>query len=199
MSNNPTGWLPVLLTSLTAGGAIGAVITTYGAKSRERRQARSEVIACLQRIEVMRLSRPAKDGLLYVAADFAELETKCMVAGVPRELVFLYKTANQRWTRLTPPKGLEGHAAEDMVAVAAFLAILALIDRAAELLTEAVWHPLLSRPLRRRRIESLTKMINDISGRSSQMPSVESAYIEWKALAGDNSQVETRNDVTSAG
>jgi hypothetical protein len=184
MSTNPAGWLPLIITSLTAGGAVGAVVTTYGGKSRERRQARSEVIACLQRIEVARLSKPTKDGLLYVAADFAELETKCMIAGVPRELVFLYKTASERWAGLTPSKGLGDQATDGKRALAEFLAVFAFIDRAAELLTEALWHPLLSRPLRHRHTEGLKGMINEVSGRPSEMSSVNTAYRNWQTVTG---------------
>ena len=184
MSTNPAGWLPLIITSLTAGGAVGAVITTYGGKSRERRQARSEVIACLQRIEVARLSRPTKEGLLYVAADFAELETKCMIAGVPRELVFLYKTISERWAGLTPSKGLGGQPIDEKRALVEFLAAFAFIDRAAELLTEALWRPLLSRPLRNKRMRALDKMINEVSGRPMEMFSANTAYRNWRAVTG---------------
>jgi hypothetical protein len=186
MSTNPAGWLPLIITSLTAGGAVGAVITTYGGKSRERRQARSEVIACLQRIEVARLSRPTKEGLLYVAADFAELETKCMIAGVPRELVFLYRTISERSAGLTPSKSPRGQPTDEKRALAEFLAAFAFISRAAELLTEALWHPLLSRPLRHRRMEALKEMINEVSGRPPEMLSAGTAYRNWRVVTGND-------------
>src|ERR1035437_6349200 len=78
-------YLVGLLGALGAGGVIGTVITTYGGKSRERRHARSDVIACLLPIEIERRSKPVGEGLQFDEVDFAALEVKCMIAGVPRD------------------------------------------------------------------------------------------------------------------
>jgi hypothetical protein len=189
MSSNVAGLLPVAVTALAAGAGgavIGAVITTYGGKARERRQARSGVIACLSAIEIKRRRKtPGGDGIPYTADDFPELEVKCMIAGVPRDLLRLYQEATERFQGLTSPPDMK-NLAEQAPQLGVYLAASSFIGRAAEMLTEAAWHPLLSRPLRRRRARKLIKMIDDIShasGRTAYMFSHKDYYRLWRYAA----------------
>jgi hypothetical protein len=189
MDTGPVGWLPIIATSasaILAGGAAGAIITTYGGKARERRQARSDVITTLSRIEIARLSQQADHGPSIDVASIAELETKCMLAGVPRELSVMYKSANDRWRESRPPATPPAEVAGLAYIQAMITDWIALqtIERSAELLTNALWHPWLSRPLRHWHVRKLEQRINAVSGRRGQLPSRDNTYRMWRQVSG---------------
>jgi hypothetical protein len=85
MSGVATGWLPLVFTTL-GGGAVGSLIASYGSQARERRAARSEAMAFLQRFEIARGRKPGIGGNDFDDNDIAELETRCLLAGMPRYL-----------------------------------------------------------------------------------------------------------------
>jgi hypothetical protein len=185
MSSGPTGWLPVIVTSLTslaAGGSAGAFITTYGGKARDRRKIRSDVFAALSSIEIARRSKPYENGPSVGEPQIAELETKCMLAGVPRELTYLYKAANDQFKDARPPT--TAATLNDLVGFAAHLAALMAIGHAADLISNALWHPWRSRPLRHWRARKLEKMISDVSGQQHKRLTTRDIYRIWRELAG---------------
>ena len=150
MSSSPTGWLPLVFTTLGAGVA-GSLIATYGGgQLRERRKARSEVMASLQRFETARLTRPAGEGFDYDEKDMAELSSRCVLAGIPQYLVSPYQLANEA-TKHRKPESRPGRpSAEVNLDEAVDFVADALTNDAAALLALAVWHPWLNVFLRRR-------------------------------------------------
>lgn len=56
MSSGPSGWLPLVFTTLGAGVA-GSIITAYGTQARARRKARSRAMTALEQIEATRRVR----------------------------------------------------------------------------------------------------------------------------------------------
>lgn len=152
MSGVPVGWLPLVFTTL-GGGAVGSLIASYGSQARDRRAARSEAMAFLQRFEIARSRKPVIDGNDFDDNDLAELETRCLLAGIPRYLVDLYKQVNEsgryQGYRKADPAMSE---MEDLVR-------FELISRAARLLASAVWHPWLTAPSRRWRARQLRRSL----------------------------------------
>jgi hypothetical protein len=134
MSSGASGWLPLVFTTL-GGGVVGSSITTYGAQGRARRQARSRAMTALEHIEAARLARPAGEGFAYDRQAFAELEARCMMAGVPRRPVYWYKSLS------------EAAAGKDMD-LGPIMATIHLIGYPGQLIYQALWHPYLSKPRR---------------------------------------------------
>jgi hypothetical protein len=156
MSGGPTGWFPLIFTTVAAGG-VGSVIATYGGQARERRNARSGVIACLQRLEVARKTHKSAEVFDYDTA-MAELSAQCVLANVPRYLMDLYELANDapkysrpRQRPLSPPA--EKFPDRDVEAATVLVA-----DEAARLLGSAVWHPWLSGFFRRRKARDIREL-----------------------------------------
>jgi hypothetical protein len=159
MSSGPTGWLPLILTTFGAGVA-GSLIATYGGQSRERRKARSEAMASLQKLETARLTRPVIKGFNYDDQDMAELSARCILAGVPQYLVSLYQFANEAPRYLgTPHDGPARPSVELAFDEAREMLASALIEDAAVLLARALWHPWLSAFFRRRRARKTRDII----------------------------------------
>jgi hypothetical protein len=157
MSSGPTGWLPLVLTTFGAG-AVGSLIATYGGQSRERREARSQVMASLQKLETARLTRPVIKGSDYDDEDMAELSARGILAGVPQYLVSLYQLANEAPRYGGTPRPGRSSAELDFDEAQEMLAFT-LIDDAAILLARAVWHPWLSVFFRRRRARKVRDLI----------------------------------------
>jgi len=161
MSGAVTGWLPLVFTTL-GGGAVGSLIASYGSQARERRAARSEAMAFLQRFEIARGRKPATDND-FDDSDLAELETRCLLAGMPRYLVDLYKQVNEsgRYRGYVKVKSspiaelIADPAIDEMAAVVRS----ELISRTAGLLASAVWHPWLTAPSRRWRAQRLRRIL----------------------------------------
>ncbi len=150
MGSVPAGWLPLVFTTLGAGAA-GSLLASYGSQARGRRAARSEAMAFLQRIEIARGRRPINEGNDFDDNDLAELESRCLLAGISRRLVDLYKLTNEsgryRGGPNPPGSGLvvvEDPAVEELRELVRH----ELIVRAAGLLASTVWHPWLTAPIR---------------------------------------------------
>ena len=60
--SSAVNWLPLVFTTL-GGGAVGSLIATYGSQARDRRAARSEAMASIQRFELARGKRLAAKSL----------------------------------------------------------------------------------------------------------------------------------------
>lgn len=97
-------WLTFLLAAI-GGGSTGAIIATWTATARDRRQARANVRQALAQAEEAAL--PAQDSSpdgrkLVEALD--HLDTAVMLAHLPRVLTDLYKDATVTyWTTTAPP------------------------------------------------------------------------------------------------
>lgn len=162
MSGVATGWLPLVFTTL-GGGAVGSLIASYGSQARERRAARCEAMAFLQRFEIARGRKPAIAGNDFDDNDLAELETRCLLAGMPRYLVDLYKQVNEScryrgYAKAGPPLIAElvtDPAIDEMEDLVRY----ELISRTAGLLASAVWHPWLTAPSRRWRARRLRRIL----------------------------------------
>jgi hypothetical protein len=90
MGNAPD-WL-LILTGL-GGGVLGAIITTNGAQTKERRQARATAREALRQAEAICLRQhPGNE----VTRAFDELETAAMLAGLPRTLINVHRRARER-------------------------------------------------------------------------------------------------------
>ena len=106
-----TDWatlVPALAAALGIGSFAGAVVSTYGGKGRDRRQARSRALDGLERLEIARRTRPAAQGSYYDRQQFTELCAKCMIAGVPRYIVSVYDhfcEVGGRFTSVDDPGG----------------------------------------------------------------------------------------------
>ena len=92
MSSGPSGWFPLILTTLGAG-ATGAVISTYGTQTRERRQARAAAREALRNVENL---TPSPDTREQVAAALDAFDTSAMLAGLPRKVTVLHREARLR-------------------------------------------------------------------------------------------------------
>jgi len=110
MSSEPSGWLPLVLTTLGAG-AIGAVISTYGTQTRERRHARAAAREALRDVENL---TPSPDTRERVAAALDAFDTSAMLAGLPRQVTALHREARLRscWYPDIPLAGDSSKAAE---------------------------------------------------------------------------------------
>jgi hypothetical protein len=160
VSGGPSGWLPIIVTTFGAGIA-GSLIATYGGQARARRKARSRVMATLLRLETARLNRPAHDVVDYSDVDMAELQARCVLAGVPNFTVRLYLVTNEDRRYYDPswkPLPFEGsmRQAQDTLK-------FALISQSARLLAFTIWHPWLSIPVRRVRARRLSRMRREMA------------------------------------
>jgi hypothetical protein len=148
MSSGPVGWLPLVFTTLGAG-IVGSVIATYGGQARARRKARSKVVACLQKLEIARLTRETTDGLDYDQHKMGELRALCVLAGVPQYLMNLYQAANEG--PKGPARTHTANASPEEVKLSEMTDTLgvSLAGQAALVLVWTVWHPWLSLLFRR--------------------------------------------------
>jgi hypothetical protein len=181
MSSGPTGWLPLVLTTLGAGAA-GSVIATYGGQSRERRKARSQVMACLQRLEIARVTRPGNEPFYYDDKGLAELSTRCIVAGVPQHLVHLYELANDVSRGSGGREQPDRPAARVRLEEARDLLIYSATTDVAALLARTVWHPWLSVLFRRRRAKQLQdRIMTAYPGANAEKRMGAYALEEWES------------------
>jgi hypothetical protein len=163
MSSGPGGWLPLVLTTF-GGGVVGSAITTYGAQGRARRKARSRAMIALEHIEATRLARTVGEAFAYDRQAFAELEARCMMAGVPRQPVYWYKALS------------EGAAGKDMD-LGPIVASVRLIGYPGQLIYQALWHPYLSKLRRPFQLRRLQRTISRAS-KIHQMEWLESVHDE---------------------
>jgi hypothetical protein len=145
-------WGLVILTA-AGSGVIGAAVTTYGSQARERRTARGEVRACLQRVEQLarRIDTTAQGYHPQLTAALDDLQGAMLAAGMPYYLAAFYtdvrllayaanvtETPEQR--RLPRSHSLVAGRVAHQTAV---------------LLARGIWHPWLSAPTRKWRIRKL--------------------------------------------
>ncbi len=148
-----TSWVPLVLTTLGAG-AVGSIITTYGAQASDRRAARAKARESLTKAE--NLSKGSDVTHEQITAAMDELEISAMIARLPRALVDLHRVARVRlWAaRLAAPRG-EDPILTDPAAIASVRVGV----EAGQLLSAAMWHPWLTAPYRWYRTRRLTKLL----------------------------------------
>lgn len=89
-------------------------------------------MTALEHIEAARLARTVGEGFAYDRQAFAELEARCMMAGIPRQPVYWYKALS------------EAAAGKDMDP-GPIIAAVRLIGYPGQLIYQALWHPYLSK------------------------------------------------------
>jgi hypothetical protein len=169
--------IPSIAGAVGFGTFAGSVITTYGGRGRERRKARSKALADLEEVEVHRLTLSFNEGPYYDFATFAKLNTKCMIAGVPRPVLSLYDQicyANRRYVGPPPHDGREGHASYHGA-----MASLWLADQAAQLIRDTLWHPRLILPFRWWRTRRLRRKVMILYGDYWQGRLTRVTYRTW--------------------
>jgi hypothetical protein len=85
MSSDPSGWLPLILSTF-GGGVVGSLLTTYTSQTHERRSARVQVRVCLGKVYAASRDPQLKE--LIEAVE--ELYQAGMIAGLPEELLQLH-------------------------------------------------------------------------------------------------------------
>jgi hypothetical protein len=149
-----TDWVPLLLTGLGAG-VIGSVITTYGSQARERRDARKEALARLA--EADRAAGQTSGDRSAILDAGRAVGTAALLAAVPMYVVDTYLLAYEavRDDRLkwAPPR-VTSH---DPASVGIYV-----YREATELLTRALWHPLLTLPVRRYRSRRTRRFLTGV-------------------------------------
>jgi len=90
MTNTAVTWAPIIFSAL-ASGTVAAVVTTFGGQARARRKARTRILRRLGRLEVARSAafEHLEGGFSLDAELIADLEARCMLAGVPRFAVVM--------------------------------------------------------------------------------------------------------------
>lgn len=149
MSNTVGAWIPLIFTTLGAG-AVGSIITTYGGQGRTRRKARSRAMSALEHIESARLARTVGEGFEFDREAFAELEARCMMAGVPRQPVYWFSALSQS-------------AHGKVMDPGPIIATYRLITYSSLLIYQVLWHPWLSRILLPYRLWRLRRAIKRCS------------------------------------
>ena len=148
-----TSWVPLVLTTLGAG-AVGSIITTYGAQASDRRAARARARESLTKAE--NLSKGGDVTHEQITAAMNDLEISAMIACLPRNLIDLHRVARVRlWAarRAAPP-------GEDAILTdPAAIASVRVGVEAGQLLSAAMWHPWLTAPYRRYRTRRLAKIL----------------------------------------
>ncbi len=138
-----TDWPLIIFTTL-GGGTVGAVVTTFGGQARARRKARAKILKTLRELEVERIEafEHFDDGEFCLNSDLlADLETRCMLAGVPRFPVrtyrLAYESARMASSSATDATWIHGRPSKRALTSS-------LMDEAAKHLAASVWHPWLS-------------------------------------------------------
>ena len=149
-------WVLVMAASL-ASGTLSALVTTYGARTKERREARAKVHACFQKVE--QLSRhpdPAQEYYRQLLSALEDLEGASLVAAAPFRLVRFYRRVRlQAYAThfTTPPEERDQPRAHWLVAAR-------VADRTAALMAAALWHPWLSAPAHRWHLRRLRQILH---------------------------------------
>ena len=133
---------------------MGSVITTYGAQASDRRGARARARESLTTAE--NLSKGGDVSHQQITAAMDDLEIRAMIAGLPRTLIDLHRVARVRlWAaRQATPTG-EDPILTDPAAIASVRVGV----EAGQLLSAAMWHPLLTAPYRWHRTRRLSKVL----------------------------------------
>jgi hypothetical protein len=163
MGSTPTDWVTLALTTL-GGGAVGSIVTTYTSQTRERRQARSDAREAITRAEKVAFLR--NEDAFHDALE--TLETKAMLAGMPRHLTTLYRKARESQLYYEARSGVIGkrgkeHVEEEISEANKWLTggMLAagVATEAVQLFINATWHPWHAAPWRWYRARKLGLML----------------------------------------
>jgi hypothetical protein len=137
-----TNWVPLILTTLGAG-AVGSIITTYGAQASDRREARARARESLTKAE--NLSRGGDVTHEHITAAMDDLEISAMIARLSRTLVDLHRVVRVRlWAARQAALPGEDPILTDPGAIASVRVGV----EAGQLLSAAMWHPWLTAPYR---------------------------------------------------
>jgi hypothetical protein len=165
MSGTPSGWAPLLLTTL-GGGVLGSVVATYGAQARDRRQARAQAREAMRRAEKVAMTGTGEE----LDAALEDLETSAMLARLPKNLIDLYSEARRyaaHFSRTidigdinkTKPEEIAEETKRQMVDEAkrqmARMTSANIAGEAARLFASATWHPWYGAPRRWHRVRRL--------------------------------------------
>jgi hypothetical protein len=178
---NLAALLPTIIGGIGVGTVAGAFVTTYGGRGAEHRELRSKALAALEQIESRRLTtRPIGEGTYYESKAFAELKAVCMVAGVSPVVVSFYDEvckASSKFTRHGFNSGPDQPSGQ--ISFKALMSTLWLMDEAARLVRDSLWHPKLSlliRPMRVRRLRSKAMLLYSSDWRGALTRRI---YSDW--------------------
>jgi hypothetical protein len=154
-----TDWALVILTAL-GSGALGAIVTTYGTQTRERRQARTQVREALRQVQNLMRHVPTYEQL---TAALDNLETSAMLARLPQELTGLNRdalhTLREHLASVAEPHPSDGPELADARSDTAFLSDH-IAGETIQLFIDATWHPILSAPRRWWRTRQLSRVMD---------------------------------------
>jgi hypothetical protein len=145
MTSTAATWAPIIFSGL-ASGTVAAVVTTFGGQARARRKARAKILRRLRKLEIARRAAfehfDEEGGFSLGAVLIADLEARCMMAGVPLFAVRTYRLAceSASMASRSPDEETWVEGRPSMFALTG-----SFIDEAARHVAAAVWHPWLSR------------------------------------------------------
>jgi hypothetical protein len=151
---------PAIAAAAGFGTIVGSAITTYGGHGQERREARSRALDCLEQIEVLRVEISTDEARRLDSfvdlPEFRQLRVSSMMAGVPRSVIDTYgKICNDaRWLNVTDLSDPQ---------MAGILSAV-LLDRAARLVRDALYHPRLTRTVSWWRVKRLRSIAWELYG-----------------------------------
>ncbi len=147
---------PLLVFTTLGAGAAGAIITTYGTQSRDRRSAWAEVRLRVARAEY--LAREASTSREEMMRALAEVEQAAFTAAVPWHVVAIYRSARiadfdaVMEQRSDPYNRRDAHSIDARISGRAAF-------RACEMLIRTLWHPWLTMPTRRIRSRRIRRFL----------------------------------------
>jgi hypothetical protein len=145
MTSTAAAWAPIVFSGL-ASGTIAAVVTTFGGQARARRKARAKILKRLRQLEIARRAAfehfDEEGGFSLDAELIADLEARCMMAGVPLFAERTYHLACES-ARMASRSSAEETWVEGRPTMFALTG--SFMDEAARHVAAAVWHPWLSR------------------------------------------------------
>ena len=154
-----TDWAPIILTAL-GSGALGSIIATYGAQTRERRQARAQAREAMRQVQNLTLLVPTHEQLT-AAPD--NLETSAMLARLPRRLtglnreaLYIRRNVMASVAEADPPDDPESANSYNDIAFASEH----IAGETLQLLIDATWHPTLGAPYRWWRTRQLARVMD---------------------------------------
>jgi hypothetical protein len=127
-----TGWFPLVLTTFF-GGAVGALVTTYGSQTGERRKVRSRARTELHQASSAGFRRQSEAQLIESLNDF---EITAMLAGLPEGWVQLYTAVLSTLCLTLRLTDAEGDLSPEWRRIMEFLTRELTI-----ILANATWHP----------------------------------------------------------
>lgn len=179
---------PAIAAAAGVGTIVGSAITTYGGRGRQRREARSRALDCLEQLEVLRaeisIDDVRRDDSFVDLPEFRQLRVSCMLAGVPRTVVDTYgKICNDaRWLSVTDLSDPQ----------MAGIVSAVLLDRAARLVRDALYHPKLARTVCWRRVKRLRGIAWELYGPGPDMvewtTSLPRLYRRWRQIERADAQ-----------